>query len=51
MKQLTRKLSNVNLQVKNILAIYEQATPDELISGKLWYKQANELVNLMSLKY
>ena len=51
MKRVFKHLKNVNFQVNNILEIYSKALPDELVSGKLWYKQANELVNLMSLKY
>lgn len=51
MKRIIRNLTNVNLQVVNILAIYQQATENEIIQGKKWYKEANELTKLMAIKY
>jgi hypothetical protein len=51
MKKIIKQLKNVNFQVTNILDIYKQSTEDEILSGKQWYKQANELSKLMSIKY
>jgi len=51
MKQIIKNLSNVNLQVINILAIYNQASENEVTNGKNWYKDANELTRLMAVKY
>lgn len=51
MKRVYKQLKNVNFQVNNILEIYKQSTDNEIISGKLWYKQVNEISKLMSVKY
>ena len=51
MKAINRQFEKVGLQVHNILQIYNQATDDELINGKQWYCQANQLADLMSVKY
>jgi len=51
MKHVEARLKNIDLQVKNILKIYNQSTDNEIVSGKVWYKQANELSRLMAVKY
>jgi hypothetical protein len=51
MTHVEQRLKNINLQVINILAIYKQSSEDEIISGKFWYKQANEINKLMAVKY
>jgi hypothetical protein len=51
MKRIIKQLQNVNFQVNNILEIYKQSTDNEIISGKQWYKQANEISRLMAVKY
>jgi hypothetical protein len=51
MKRIIKQLQNVNFQVNNILEIYKQSTDNEIISGKQWYKQANEISRLMAIKY
>jgi hypothetical protein len=51
MKRVIKQLQNVDFQVNNILEIYKQALPDEIIQGKAWYFNANNLCKLMSIKY
>ena len=51
MKRVIKQLSNVNFQVNNILEIYRQSTDNEIIDGCKWYKQANEIADLMAVKY
>jgi hypothetical protein len=51
MKQIIKNLTNVNLQVFNILAIYNQASENEVINGTKWYKDANNMTKLMAEKY
>lgn len=51
MKRIIKQLSNVQFQVNNILELYKLAEPEEIISGRQWYKQANELANVMAVKY
>jgi hypothetical protein len=51
MKRIYKHLSNVNFQVNNILEIYSKASPDELLSGKAWYRQANGIASAMAVKY
>jgi hypothetical protein len=51
MKRIIKQLQNVNFQVNNILEIYKQSSDNEIIEGKQWYKQANELSKLMAVKY
>ena len=51
MKRVYKHLKNVNFQVHNILEIYKQSTDNEIIEGKQWYKQANQISKLMAVKY
>jgi hypothetical protein len=51
MKRVYKQLKNVNFQAHNILEIYKQSTNNDIISGKQWYKQANEISKLMAVKY
>jgi hypothetical protein len=51
MKRVIKQLQSVNFQVKNILEIYSQSSEIEIVNGKLWYKQANEISKLMAIKY
>jgi hypothetical protein len=51
MKQVIKRIDKVSLQVKNILQIYSQATENELISGRNWYKEAHQLAEAMAVKY
>lgn len=51
MKRVYKHLKNVNFQAHNILKIYKQSTDNEIISGKLWYKQAHDIAELMAIKY
>jgi hypothetical protein len=51
MKKVIKQLQNVNFQCNNILEIYKQASNEEITSGKLWYKQANDISRLMAVKY
>ena len=51
MKRVIKQLQDVNFQCKNILEIYKQANSDDISSGKIWYKQANDISRLMSVKY
>ena len=45
------KFTNIRLQSKNIIAIYDQSSQGEKIEGKAWYKNANNLCRVMSEKY
>jgi hypothetical protein len=51
MKKIIRQLQDSNFQCKNILEIYKQANNEEISSGKIWYKQTNEISRLMAVKY
>jgi hypothetical protein len=51
MTHVESRLKNVNLQVKNILAIYKQSTESEKISGLKWYQNVNDICRLMAVKY
>jgi hypothetical protein len=51
MKQVFKRLENVNIQCKNILSIYSQSTDNEISEGAKWYNNANNLCQLMSAKY
>jgi hypothetical protein len=51
MNKIIKNLTNVNLQVLNILAIYNQASENEVINGTKWYRDANNMTKLMAEKY
>jgi hypothetical protein len=51
MKQVIKRLNNVNIQVKNILSIYLLASLSEIEEGKQWYYNAHNLCRAMSDKY
>jgi hypothetical protein len=42
---------DINQQIKNILAIYAEATPEEITAGMKWYTTANEIVKYLAEKY
>jgi hypothetical protein len=50
-KQIINRLANQSIQVSNIMDIFGRATPEEISAGKVWYQQANEIANLMAVKY
>jgi hypothetical protein len=50
-KLIQQRLNNPDLQVKNIIRLYSKAYPEEIQSGKAWYKQANEIASVMADKY